>query len=60
MVPKIKTAQKGVAHLSQYLPIKTLDQMYKILIRPHFTITRGVITKIMFHFMPMKGAQSYT
>ena len=36
---KIKIALKGltlIKKLYPYLPIKTLDQMYKILIRPHF------------------------
>ena len=36
---KNKTAQKGdtfIKHFSQYLPTKTLDQMYKTLVRPHF------------------------
>ena len=35
---KIKKAKKAVGiikHLSRFLPIKTLDQMYKALVRPH-------------------------
>ena len=36
---KIKIARKGISlikHFSQYVPIKTLDQIYKLLVRPHF------------------------
>ena len=36
---KIKKAKKVIGilkYLSQYIPLKTLDQMYKIFIRPHF------------------------
>ena len=35
---KIQTAKKNVnvlKHLSNYVPIKTLDQIYKMLVRPH-------------------------
>ena len=35
---KIIKAKKNVGilkHLSQFLPLKTLDQMYKALVRPH-------------------------
>ena len=35
---KIITAKKGIRiikYLSQFLPVKTLDQMYKMFIRPH-------------------------
>ena len=38
LVIKIKKAKKVIGiikHLNRYLPLKSLDQMYKILVRPH-------------------------
>ena len=35
-INKVKRIIGILRYLSQYLPLKTLDQMYKIFIRPHF------------------------
>ena len=38
LIEKIKRAKKHIGiikHLSRFLPLKTLDQMYKTLVRPH-------------------------
>ena len=35
MVLHIIARSQGYIHLSKFLPLKTLDQMYKALVRPH-------------------------
>ena len=57
LTEKIKTAQKGIAvikQLSHYLPIKTLDQIYKLLIPPHFDYC-----DVIYHIPPLTNLHSH-
>ena len=50
---KMRKAKKNVGilkHLSKYLPLKTLDQMYKALIRSHLDYC-----DIIYHIPPVEN-----
>ena len=46
-IKKAKTNIGIIKHLSKFLPLKTLDQMYKALVRSHF-----VYCDIIYHISP--------
>ena len=56
LTEKIKVARKGISlikHFSKYLPLKTLDQMYKLTVRPHFDYC-----DVIYHVPPLIGANN--